>query len=161
MSKKVNKTLIKQLFGEENSLNIDEIKRQLNFINSIYSKHLNKNSPRLVTNNNKIFNIEEPQDLKKVFSNLQYYLNNCLIWRSTRTQFNVTPPPILPSISSQVLIDMLNPTLVTEIGCGNLLELEKDLTKFISNLVNWNEKKTKKELNKKDERVNSCGCNHN
>ena len=142
MSKKVNKTLIKQLFGEENSLNIDEIKRQLNFINSIYSKHLNKNSPRLVTNNNKIFNIEEPQDLKKVFSNLQYYLNNCLIWRSTRTQFNVTPPPILPSISSQVLIDMLNPTLVTEIGCGNLLELEKDLTKFISNLVNWNEKKS-------------------
>lgn len=138
-----NKKLIKELFGEPGELNIAKLKSQLNNLDSIFSKNIIKDSPRVIADAEKPSLIEEnPKALTKVFSGLQYYFNNCLNWRSVRTQFNVTPPPNLPSISSQVLVDMINPTLVTEMGCGNLLNLEKDITKFLSHLVKWDDKKS-------------------
>lgn len=136
-----NKKTIKKLFGETGSLNASEIKKQLNNLDKILSKNLNKDCPRVIADTKKPSLVEEnPKGLTEIFSGLQYYFNNCLNWRSIRTQFNVTPPPNLPSISSQVLVDMINPTLVTEMGCGNLLNLEKEITKFISRLARWDDK---------------------
>lgn len=88
-----NKKLIKKIFGKAGSLNTIEIKNQLNKLDKIFSKNLNKNSPKLIAKAEKPSLVEEnPKDLVEIFSGLQYYFNNCLNWRSVRTQFNVTPP---------------------------------------------------------------------
>ncbi|MEM4605467.1 MAG: pyridoxal-dependent decarboxylase [Candidatus Pacearchaeota archaeon] len=139
-----NKKLIKRMFGDAGSLNVSEIKNQLNELDKIFSKNFKKNSPRVFSYNKEKPSLieEDPKDLMDTFSGLQYYFDHCLNWRSVRTQFNVTPPPSLISISSQVLVDMVNPTLATEIGCGNLLQLEKEITRFISHLVGWNDKES-------------------
>jgi len=109
-----NKKIINKMFGEADSLNTSEIKKQLNNLDKIFSKNLNQNCPRVITDTKKPSLVEEnPKSLTEIFSGLQHYFNNCLNWRSVRTQFNVTPPPNLPAISSQILVDMINPTLVT------------------------------------------------
>lgn len=138
MNKYFNKQIIKKLFGTSNSLNINEINRQINLLNKIFSKGIKKDSPQIQIKKKEPGLIgENPMNVKKIFLSLQYYFNNCLNWRSTRTQFNITPPPLYPSITSQIMVDFFNPTLINSVGGGNMLKLEEDITKFISSLSGW------------------------
>lgn len=139
-----NKKNIRKLFGKVGSLNIPEFKKQLNLLQFVLSNKINKSSPHIIIGGiKKPFLMEEnPKNLNKIFSELQYYFNNCLNWRSIRTQFNITPPPILSSVSAQFLVNMLNPNLVTDVGGGNLLNLERDISNIISHFVGWDEKES-------------------
>lgn len=134
-----NKKVINKLFGSANGLNSKEFKKHIDILDKVFSKIIRKDPPRIQTNESKPILFEKhPKEIKQIFLDLQYYFNNCLNWRSTRVQFNITPPPTIPSISSQLLVNFLNPTLVTEIGGGNLLNLEKDISEYISKLAGWN-----------------------
>lgn len=133
-----DKKLIEELFGKVDSLNIEELKVFLDMLKSTYSDKITLDGPRLSFPSEKPSLLEvDPKPTAQVFSDMQYYFDDVVNWRNPKTQFNITPPPLLNTLSSHFLVDLLNPTMATKAGAGNLVELEIDVAEFFAKLINW------------------------
>src|SRR3989338_3594364 len=99
------------LFGDPSELNIDLLAKHI-FI-------LNKNLPAINKDTTFFQDLKrsfvinkDPQDLESLYHNLGAYFSNCINWNSPKTQFNITPPTVIPAVAVSSIVSLVNPNMV-------------------------------------------------
>ena len=126
------------LFGASDSLNVSQIVEYLNMLSKYISPLLGKGplTKKKPVESDNIFD-HYPRSLDQVFSGLSVYFTDLVNWRSPRTHFNITPPVCNPAIAAAALAHVMNQTLVSDMGSGNLSQLELDIVKCFGELAGW------------------------
>ena len=58
-------------------------------------------------------------------------------WHSSRTMYNVAPPPILPSVVTKTFTSLYNPNLALDTASGKSLITEQKVIKAIAEYIGW------------------------
>ena len=85
---------------------------------------------------------EESMEPKEVFDYVAPLFQNLPNWNNPGTMINVIPPVNLLSLVGTVYTNMLNPNFAEDHYSGRLLAAELELSKYLSNLVGWDWKKS-------------------
>jgi len=124
--------------------NTDSISDLILKIKKIHSKVLSitdKNKPKIKIKTEKYFDILKKDYLEKDYK-IEELFEGVVRWHSPNTMYNVTPPPLLSCIAIQCISSLYNPNLAWDIASGKLAYTEQATIKYISDLVNWNWKKS-------------------
>ena len=132
----------KEIFGASDSLNIESIKDDLDTINLLVGDLISSNPQFKKTNKVKFEISQFPLSRKQIFLKLKPYFGECINWKSPKTQFNITPPLPIATISGTAIANSLNQTLVSDMASGGFAKLELDMAKYFSKLVGWDSKKS-------------------
>ena len=101
-------------------------KYKLNYGNFLKNKELNK----------------KPIEPKKVFKYLAPYFENIPNYNNPGTMINVIPPANLISLAVTNIMNLYNPNFAQDTYAGMLIKSELEVSKYLSDLVGWNYKKT-------------------
>lgn len=176
---------IEELFGNYNKNNIDLLLSNLKKLDDELNAYYNFSYPFFKGEydvdffkylkgcklNYKGMSIE---DSMKYVANLYQNVPN---WNNPGTMINIIPPVNLAALATSTISNMYNSNFAQDTYAGYLIASELEVVKYISNLVDWDWKKSggvftfggkgtnlyasKIALNKADNRVYSDGCNNN
>ena len=128
---------IVRIFGGPSFLAIDMLIENIKLLKK-YLPSLNKEKNFFQDVSKEFVISKKPKDIRYLYKNVGSYFSNCINWNSPRTQFNITPPVTIPSVAASALVSLTNPNMVWDIASGGFAELEREISKYFSDLVGWN-----------------------
>lgn len=84
----------------------------------------------------------ESLEADEVLRSLSQYFQRCVQWEKPETMINITPPANILSIASASYANLYNPNFAQDEPAGFLLATELAVIKFLSQMVDWDYKKS-------------------
>lgn len=83
-----------------------------------------------------------PKEISEVFEDFSQLFQRAVVWENAGTMINITPPANIASIVSAYYTALFNPNFAQDEPSGYLLTTELLVTKYLSELVGWDYKKS-------------------
>lgn len=141
---------LEEYFGDYKKSNIDILNKYVSILDSKVSKYYNFGKP--------FFKGEHKLEYEKYLQNCKLNYNsltatqtfeyiaplyqNIPNWNNPGTMINVIPPVNLISMAGMSFTELYNPNFAQDTYAGLLITTEMEVTKYISDLLTWNWKKS-------------------
>lgn len=119
-------------------LNID-LEQVYNFNYPFFKGNYERNFGNFLQNKKLNYDSMSPSD---IFKYIAPYFENIPNWNNPGTMINVIPPVNLTSLAVTNIANMYNPNFAQDTYSGMLITSELEVSKYISDLVGWNYKKS-------------------
>ena len=176
---------LEEYFGDYKKSNVKQLNNYISDIDSKVSKYYNFGKPFFKGNHE--FNYKEyltkcklnynSLTASETFEYMAPLYQNLPNWNNPGTMINVIPPVNLVSLASMSFSELYNPNFAQDTYAGLLITAEMEVTKYISDLINWDWEKsygvftfggkgtnlyaTKIALTKAAPEVQNLGCERN
>lgn len=141
---------LEDYFGDYKNSNINKLNKYLSLIDKKVSKYYNFGKP-FFKGNSKLKYIdylqmcklnENPLTPEETFEYISPLYQNLPNWNNPGTMINVIPPVNLVSMASMSFTSALNPNFAQDTYSGFLIAAELEVSKYISELISWDWKKS-------------------
>lgn len=141
---------LKEYFGDYKKNNVKALNEYISMLDCKVSQYYNFGRP-FFKGEHKFNYIEYLQKCKlnynsltakETFEYIAPLYQNLPNWNNPGTMINVIPPVNLVSMASMSFTELYNPNFAQDTYAGLLITSELEVTKYISELVNWNWKKS-------------------
>ena len=85
---------------------------------------------------------EDQQNINKVFDDFSKLFKRAVIWENAGTMINITPPVNIVSLIAAFYTAQYNPNFAQDESSGYLMTTELLVAKYLSDLVDWDYKKS-------------------
>ena len=141
---------LKEYFGDYKCTNVKILNKYISMLDEKVSKYYNFGKPFFKGNHSLNYK-EYLQKCKlnydsltaeETFEYISPFYQNLPNWNNPGTMINVIPPVNLVSMASMSFSELYNPNFAQDTYAGLLITSELEVTKYISDLVNWDWEKS-------------------